>query len=58
MNCVKISFLKELQSKVKNECDACHEYTSLEYLVMDDKGTMFNVCKQCGAHLLKIMAST
>jgi formate dehydrogenase maturation protein FdhE len=55
MNYRKILFLRELQSNVRNECDACHKHKLLEYLAMDENNTMFTVCKECSEHLKKIM---
>ncbi|HAM53111.1 MAG TPA: hypothetical protein DCP92_21335 [Nitrospiraceae bacterium] len=47
----KILFLKELQNKVRDECDVCHKNKLLEYLAMDEKNNMFTVCKECSEHL-------
>jgi hypothetical protein len=55
MNSKKILFLWELQSKVRNECDTCHDSKLLEYLAIDEKGNMFTVCNECGVHLRRIM---
>lgn len=54
----EISFITELKIQVKHECPVCHEYKLNEYLVMDDQGDMFSVCKECGAHLLKLTNGT
>ncbi len=51
----KILFIRELLSKIKDECDVCHEYKLLEYLAMDEKNTMFTVCKECGECFKKSM---
>ncbi len=56
MNSKKILFLWELQSKVRNECDICHENKLLEYLAMDEKSNMCAVCNECVVHLRRIMA--
>ena len=47
----KILFLRELQSKIRNACDACHEVKLLEYLAMDERNNMFTICKECGEQL-------
>jgi formate dehydrogenase maturation protein FdhE len=51
----KILFLRELQNKVREDCDVCHKNKSLEYLAMDEKDSMFTVCKECSEHLRKAM---
>jgi transcription elongation factor Elf1 len=45
-----VSFVTELKTQIKHTCADCHEYTLLVYLVMNDQGQMFGVCKECGAH--------
>jgi hypothetical protein len=45
-----VSFITELKTQVKHTCADCHEYTLLVYLVMNDRGQMFGVCKECGTH--------
>jgi transcription elongation factor Elf1 len=44
------SFVTELKTQVKHTCTDCREYTLLVYLVMNDQGQMFGVCKECGAN--------
>jgi NAD-dependent SIR2 family protein deacetylase len=57
MDSRKILFLRELQNKVKNYCDTCHENKTLEYLAMDEKNNMFTVCKACGDDLRGTMSA-
>jgi transcription elongation factor Elf1 len=49
-----ISFVTELKTQVKHTCADCDEYKLLVYLVMNDQGQMFGVCKECGAHFLAL----
>ena len=51
----KILFLRELQNKVRYDCDVCHNNKLLEYLAMDEKNSMLTVCKECSEHLRKAM---
>ncbi len=55
MNTRKILFLRELQNKVRDDCDVCHKNKLLEYLAMDGENNMFTVCKECSEHLRKAM---
>ncbi len=43
----QISFIRELQSTINNECDFCHEDKLLEYLAMDENNDMFTICREC-----------
>ena len=52
MDSTKIPFVTELKTQVQHTCADCQEYTLLVYLVMNDQGQMFGVCKECGPHFL------
>ncbi len=53
-----IPFVTELKTPMKHTCAECHEYTLLVYLVMNDQGQMFGVCKECGPHFLNLANAT
>jgi len=55
MNSRGITFITELKTQVRHTCVDCQEYTLLVYLVMNDQGQMFGVCKACGAHYLTLV---
>ncbi len=50
---MEISLLRELQNKVKYECDICHKQKLLEYVMMDNKGNTFSVCRECKDSVLE-----
>ncbi len=55
MNSTGISFVTEFKTPMKHTCAECHEYKLLVYLVMNDQGQMFGVCKECGPYFLNLM---
>ncbi len=50
---MKISFIRELQAKIRSDCDICGKHRLLEYLVMNEKNEMFSICLKCKEDLLK-----
>lgn len=42
-----ISFIRELENKIKYECSICYDSKILKYLIMDDKGNMSSICEEC-----------
>jgi hypothetical protein len=55
MNSRGISFVTELKTQIKHTCGECHENSLLVYLVMNDQGQMFGVCKECGTNFISLM---
>lgn len=49
------SFVTELKTQIRHTCADCHEYKLLVYLVMNNQGKMFGVCKECGTHYSSLM---
>lgn len=52
-----ISFVTELKTQIRHACADCHEYKLLVYLVMNNRGQMFGVCKECGSHYSRHMST-
>ncbi len=50
----QISFIRELQTTINDECDVCHKNKMLEYLAMDEDNDMFTICKDCCEKFKKI----
>jgi len=49
---MEISLITKLMNKIRYDCDACNEHKLLEYLVIDVKGNMYSICKECRDALL------
>ena len=50
---MKISFITELQNKIRSDCDICGRETVLEYLVMDENAAMYAICRECSEDIVK-----
>ncbi|GAB4418097.1 MAG: hypothetical protein OHK0032_14130 [Thermodesulfovibrionales bacterium] len=50
---MEISFIGDLDNKIRHECAICGEYKTLKYLIMDSKEDMFSVCEECRNKILE-----
>jgi hypothetical protein len=53
-----ISFVTKLKTQIRHACAECHENKLLVYLVMNDRGQMFGVCRECATRYSSLMPAT
>jgi hypothetical protein len=44
---LKISFVTRLLNRVHDKCAICKDIKRLEYLAIDDKGDLYDICENC-----------